>query len=301
MAGLILILAAIFFLIALIFCLPFRMIILHPFRSMFYIVKDLIFYIWHKDWRICKTGQLNCYFAHFGGGKTLSATQFIRKQYKRYNNKKIYDRDQNKYVMQRVLVVSNVEFVGFPFVKLESLAQIVSIASKNKELDRSEGYRTCIFVLIDEASSQLNSREFKSNITPDFLNTLVTTRHYNMSIIYTTQKFKLVDALLRSVTQKAILCKKSWRTVELLYYDADELEYASNPMLVKPLFRKSYWCSDKLFQTYDTLATVDKLRKSMDKGDYLTEQEILALRGSLQSDNDQITQRSRRWKRLVKP
>lgn len=301
MAGLTLILAAIFFLIALIFCLPFRMIVFHPFRSLFYFLKDSVLYFWRKDWRICKTGQLNCYFAHFGGGKTLSATQFIRKQYKRYNNKKIYDRDQNKYVMQRVLVVSNVEFVGFPFVKLESLAQIVSIASKNKELDRSEGYRTCIFVLIDEASSQLNSREFKSNITPDFLNTLVTTRHYNMSIIYTTQKFKLVDALLRSVTQKAILCKKSWRTVELLYYDADELEYASNPMLVKPLFRKSYWCSDKLFQTYDTLATVDKLRKSMDKGDYLTEQEILALRGSLQSDNDQITQRSRRWKRLVKP
>ena len=300
MAAVVYILAFIFFVIALVFCLPFRMIVLHPFRSLFYFLKDSVLYFLRKDWRICKTGQLNCYFAHFGGGKTLSATQFIRKQYKRYNNKKIYDRDQKKYVMQRVLVLSNVEFVGLPAVKLESLAQIVSIASKNKELDRSEGYRTCIIVFIDEASSQLNSREFKSNITPDFLNTLVTSRHYNMSIIYTTQKFKLVDALLRSVTQKAILCKKSWRTVELLYYDADELEYASNPMLVKPLFRKSYWCSDKLFQTYDTLATVDKLRKSMDKGDYLTEQEILALRGSLQSDNDLITQRSRRWKRLAK-
>lgn len=301
MAALIIIMAAIFFFIALIFCLPFRMFVLHPFRSIFYLVKDLILYLWHKDWRICKTGQLNCYFAHFGGGKTLSATQYIRKMYKRYNNRKIYDCNQKKYVMQRVMILSNVDFTGIPFVKLESLGQIVSVASKNKDLDKDQGLRTCIIVLIDEASSQLNSREFKSNITPDFLNTLVTSRHYNMSIIYTSQKFKLVDALLRSVTQKAILCRKSWRTVELLYYDADELEYASNPMLVKPLFRKSFWCSDKLFKTYDTLATVDKLRKSMDKGDYLSEQEILTLRGALQTDNDQITQRSRRWKKMAKP
>lgn len=300
MAAVVYIISILFFIIAFIFCLPFRMIVLHPFRSIFYAVKDFVLYICRKDWRICKTGILNCYFAHFGGGKTLSATQYIRKLYKRYNNKRIYDCNLKKYVLQRVLVVSNVDFTGIPFVKLESLAQIVSIATKNKELDRSEGYRTCIIIFIDEASSQLNSREFKSNITPDFLNTLVTSRHYNMSLIYTSQKFKLVDALLRSVTQKAILCRKSWRTVELLYYDADELEYASNPMLVKPLFRKCFWCSDKLFKTYDTLATVDKLRKSMDKGDYLTEQEILALRGSLQTDNDQITQRSRRWKRLAK-
>ena len=144
MAALVYILSFIFFVIALIFCLPFRMIVLHPFRSLFYFLKDSVFYFWRKDWRICKTGQLNCYFAHFGGGKTLSATQYIRNQYKRYNNKKIFDRDQKKYVIQRVLVVSNVEFVGLPFVKLESLAQIVSIASKNKDLNVSFETNRCL-------------------------------------------------------------------------------------------------------------------------------------------------------------
>ena len=39
---------------------------------------------------------------------------------------------------------------------------------------------------------------------------------------------------MRSVTQKCINCEKIWRFLIQNEYDADEVEYASNPTLIKP-------------------------------------------------------------------
>lgn len=278
-----------------------RLILLHPINTLKYSIVDLILYIHDRTYDKYYGGQLNCYDAHFGGGKTLSATHYVRFLYERYNNKRIYDRQRKKWVLQKMLILSNVDLVGIEyFEKLESLKQVVECAKRNKEIDEKNDTRTCVIVLLDEASSELNSRNFKTNIDANFLNTLITSRHFHMSLYYTSQKFKLVDALLRSVTQRVIWCDKRWRFMVQHFYDADEMEYATNPEMVKPFRRKGFFITNKDFNTYDTLATVERLDRDTKSGNMMTEAEILALRGDFYGDNDSISKPSKKLKRMRK-
>lgn len=278
------------------FCMfpTFRLVVLHPVGVIFYAVKDTVLYFFRKNFNRYDGGLLNCYFAHFGGGKTLSMTHFIIRLYKHYNNKKVWDRGRKKYVLQKVHIISNVHLNGVPYEELVSLSQVVCCAWKNKKIDEEHNTRTVVIVALDEASSQLNSRNFKSNIDPDFLNTLITSRHFHMSLFYTSQKFKLVDALLRSVTQRAIWCRKTWRFLIQYVYSADELELASDPRLIKPVLKTGWFVKDKDYNAYDTLATVDKLKRAVDVNDMMSEAEILTMRGQMNPDNDQVIRPSRK-------
>lgn len=283
------IIVLILFAVALYNSVCFRLAVLHPFKTVYYAITDLYLYFkWHSYDRY-DGGLLNCYFAHFGGGKTLSITEYVCYLFRKYNNKRVYDNKAKKWVLQKVHIISNVDLKGVPAEPLVSLSQIVCCAYRNKELDKQNGTRTVVLVLLDEASSQLNSREFKTNINSDFLNTLITSRHFHMSLFYTSQKFKLVDALLRSVTQRCISCHKVWRFMVQEYFDADEMEYAPNPTILQPYKRTGFFITNKHYNAYDTLATVDRLKKSVDKGEMMTDEEILALRGAINPDSDAIT------------
>lgn len=286
------------FLVLMFTFISFRVVVTHPVSALMYGVKDVYFYFRHRRYDYYNAGLLNCYFAHFGRGKTLSVVHYVAAVFRRYNNKLVWNSERKKFVRQKIHIISNVHLDGIPYEELASLSQIVCCAWRNKNIDAYNGTRTVVLVLLDEASSQLNSRNFKTNIDADFLNTLITSRHFHMSIMYTSQKFKLVDALLRSVTQTCVSCNKSWRIMVHNYYNADELENASDPSLVKPFARKGWFIRDSDFGLYDTFAMVDKLKKSVDEGDMMSDQEILALRGSLNPDNDNIVSRSRRHKRL---
>lgn len=300
MSDLMKLLAVVFFFVGLYASVSFRLMVLHPIKTVRYLVKDVFFYFKHKEYNRYDGGLLNCYFAHFGGGKTLSVTQYVILLFKKYNNKPVWNKATKKFDLQKVHIISNVSLTGVPFEPLESLSQIVCCAWRNKELDKKQGTRTVVLVLLDEASSQLNSRNFKTNIDADFLNTLITSRHFHMSLFYTSQKFKLVDALLRSVTQRCIWCNKCWRYMVQYYYDADEMEYATNPTLVKPFRRKGFFVTDKNYDAYDTLATVEHLKKAVDEGDMMTEEEILTMRGTINPDVDAVTPSRKLIRRLKK-
>lgn len=290
----------VFFMLVLlfIFCQTFRQIVLHPFKTLFYVVKDIILYVLRRRWRECPTGDLICYFAHFGGGKTLSATQHISYLYRKYNNKRVYDRSRKKMVIQKVEVLSNVQFKSIPCVPLNALNDITARATYNHDIDLANNTLTVTLILIDEASAVLNSRDYKINFDADTVNTLVTSRHYHLNLYYTTQKFKLTDALMRSVTQQCILCRKIWRIMIKTGYNADQLEIAGDALLVKPLYRKSFFITDKVYNAYDTLAVVDKLKKGAEMGQMLSAQEILALRGNAVLDVDSVSSPSRRLRRM---
>lgn len=283
-----------------IFSVVFRVLIFHPFKTIYYGIKDPINYLKKHEKDKYNGGLLNCYFAHFGGGKTLSAVHYISFLYKRYNNKKVWDESKKKLVTQKIHIISNVEFLKIPYEPLISLSQVVECAMKNKKIDAENDLRTCTVVLIDEASAQMNSRNFKTNIDPDFLNSLITCRHYNLSLYYTAQKFKLVDALLRQVTQQCIWCHKVWRVMVQHVYDADEIEYASNPTMVQPKCRKGFFITDKDFKSYDTHAVVDKLKHSVDTKDMRSEKEIIAMRGLLNPDNAAINHPSHKLRNRMK-
>lgn len=280
------------------FCVTFRVVVLHPIDTVKYAVKDTYYYFKHHKYDYYDAGLLNCYFAHFGRGKTLSVVHYVRTVYNRYNNKRVWDVGKRKFVLQKIHIISNVHLNDVPYEELVSLSQVVCCAWRNKKIDEENDTRTVVMVLLDEASSQLNSRNFKTNIDPDFLNTLITSRHFHMSLLYTSQKFHLVDALLRSVTQNGISCNKIWRIMVQEFYSADELEYASDKSLVKPIKRVGWFIKDSDYHAYDTLATVEKLKKSVDSNEMMTEEEILSLRGKLNPDNDAIVSGSRKLSRL---
>lgn len=284
----------IIFIVLVLFWVPFRVVVTHPVSTPIYAFYDLYHYFKHKKYNLYKAGKLDCYVAHFGGGKTLSIVSYVMALYHRYNNRLVFDDKMNCFVTQKIHILSNVDFLTVPFTPLVGLDQVVNFCMYNKELDKETKCRTCIIVVIDEASSQLNSRNFKSNIDPDFLNTLITSRHYHMSILYSSQKFKLTDKLLRDVTQRVIHCKKIWRILIQYEYDADDLEFASDPSLVRPRARFGYFLRNKNFRAYDTLATVSRLKKDVEDGNMLTSQEILALRDNTPSDSDRIDRPSRK-------
>lgn len=255
----------------LIIFVPFiRIIVFNPFRTLYYTIIDIFKYILYRRYNIPKTGEMICFSAHFGGGKTLTSVDKLTHIYKRFNGKKYYDNGSWKTVCINIL--SNVE-LSVPFINLTSLSQVTSLFDTLK--DNDSNYVLYNYIFIDEASVQLNSRNFKDNIDGLFLNSLLTCRHYHASLYYTSQKFKLTDALLRSVTQKVIQCRKIWRICLLNIYDADTVENHSDLKEIKPIKRTGYFVSNYKFKQYDTLACVDNLVRSSRNGDMLSSQDIL--------------------------
>ena len=278
----------IIFLFAYLISVCFRLTVQNPVAFIYYLFRDLYHYFRYHKWHICQTGHLICYTALFGKGKTLSVVHYITSMYYRYNNRKIFDFNRKKWVTQKVHVISNVD-LAIPYEKFVSLEQIVRVADKFKEIDEQNDTLTVTLVLGDEFSVQLNSRSFKSNINPLFLNTLLTCRHHHITLVFDAQRFNHVDALLRQVTSYVVECKKIWRFQIHSYYDAYQLENASDPTLIRPYKRTGFFIRDRDFAAYDTLACVGNLKKAVSTGDMMTESEILALQCNTPDNLEGVT------------
>lgn len=284
----------------LLFISPFlRVIFTNPHYTIFYLIRDFWEWLHFKKWRILNSGYIICFVGLFGKGKTLASVHYVVDTYKRYNNKKIYDINQKKWITQKVNILSNVD-LNIPYVKLTSLQQIVDIAKSQNDYDNENDIRTTTLVLGDEFSVQLNSREFKKNIDPLFLNTLLTCRHHHITIVYNAQRFNHVDALLRQVTSYVMDCNKKWRIMIHSKYDAWELENANSPTNLRPVSRSGWFIRDQDFDAYDTLACVDNLTKQVEDNKMLSEDEILNLQATSPADLDSVDKLSTKYLRRVK-
>lgn len=283
-------------------CFPaVRCVLFHPFLTIYYGSRDLFFYFRHRKWNEAHFGQILCYIANgstsFGCGKTLSASHYIVDLYKEHDGKKVWCSRRKKFVTQRIKVISNIDFLTIPYERLESLAQFVQWTDIVDDVDSVNDTLTVTYMVIDEASSQLNSRDFKSNFDAYFLSRLLTTRHARASIILTSQRSGMVDKLMRDCTHMYIGCNKIWRLQCLNYYDAYEIENAQSPSLVKPIQRRCWFVKDSAFANYDTYACVQSLRKSCERGDMLSEEEILALQMAQPVNMDAVERPTRKWVR----
>lgn len=277
-------------------CFPtIRCAVTHPFSVIINGAKDLYTYVVHKEYNVCGTGELVAYTGLFGKRKTLSAVHRVVSAYNAYDGKMVWCRRRKKMVQQRVKVISNVSLC-IPYEDFVSLEQVVLAAERNRDYDDEHDTLTVTLVLGDEFSVQMNSRNFKTNIDPLFLNTILTCRHYYISLYYTAQRFGHVDALLRQVTSYVIECDKLWRFQRLNAYDAWDLENATNTQLITPIQRSCWFVRNEDYEAYDTLACVGNLKKSMQEGDMMTEEEILALQQNTQDANmEAVAKPSRRW------
>lgn len=282
----------------------FRCAVLHPVIVPFNAVVDFSRYIRRKAWNTASYGQILCYIADsstsFGCGKTLSATDYLVDLYRRYDGQAVWCSERRKMVTQKIKIISNVDFLTIPYEKLVSLSQFVQWTDIAHEYDLEHDTLTVTYMLIDEASSQLNSRAFKSNFDPYFISRLLTSRHVHASIVLTSQRAGMVDKLMRDCTHLYIGCKKIWRFQCLSYYDAYEVENAQSPALVSPLRRVCWFVRDSAFANYDTYASVQTLRKSCESGDMLSEAEIVALQATPEGSMDNVSRPSRRWLRQRK-
>lgn len=295
------IIIALIVVIILLFAFPtLRCAVFHPFALVKNGVLDLIRYIRRKEYNLYGTGELVAYTGLFGKGKTLSVVHRVVSAYKQYDGKPVWCPRRKKIVTQRVKVISNVS-LSIPYEDFISLEQIVLAAENNREYDDVHDTLTVTLVLGDEFSVQMNSRNFKTNIDPLFLNTILTCRHYYISLYYTAQRFGHVDALLRQVTSCVIDCDKLWRFQRLNKYDAWDMENASSSQMVRPIARSCWFVRNRDYEAYDTLACVGNLKKSMKEGDMMSEEDILKLQQNSQQVNmDGVSHPSRRWMRRRK-
>ena len=125
-----------------IFSVFIRTIMIHPFKTVYYAVVDTVNYFRHRHFDMMETGKLICYTALFGGGKTLSCVHYVIGLYDRYNGKKIYDIGRKKWVTQKVHIISNVD-INRPYEHFDSLAQVVRVAEKFRQMDIENDTLTC--------------------------------------------------------------------------------------------------------------------------------------------------------------
>lgn len=293
----VLVIVAIF---VLVFCPTVRCAVFHLPQVVVLGVIDLWYYFKWKEYNLCPTGELVGYTGLFGKGKTLSAVHRVVSAYRQYDGKLVWCRRRHKFVTQRVQVISNVA-LSIPYEDFVKLEQVVLAAERKDAYDDEHDTLTVTLVLGDEFSVQMNSRNFKSNIDPLLLNTILTCRHHYISLYYTAQRFGHVDALLRQVTSYVVECDKLWRFQRYATYDAWDLENATNTELIAPQSRGCWFVLNSDYNAYNTLACVGNLVKSMKEGDMMSEAEILALQQNTQQANmDGVAKPSRKWQRRQK-
>lgn len=279
-----------------------RIFAFNIFSVIYYSVIDFADYFIKFKFNNIKYGGIIFYQGNFGHGKTLSAVHQVTKLYNRYNNKWIYDKELGK-VKQYIQIITNVHFNNIPYVRLDSLKQIVDIADKQNQYDIDNNIRTYTIVLIDESSCYLNSRSYKSNINPLFLNFLIQNRKANISHFYLiSQKFNLTDKLLRDVTEIVINCKKVWRFMIHYCYLPEDLECTSNLSDIKPVKRFGWFIRNKDYEAYSTKEMCNRLVTQFEDNpdDFISETDILALQSGFTENPDNVKHKSRKLKKRLK-
>lgn len=260
-------------------------------------IKDIFDYFVRYRFNNIRYGGLICFQGNFGHGKTLSAVHHVTRLYNRYNNTWIFDKKLGK-VKQYVQVLTNVQFNNIPYVKLESLKQIVDLAKNQHFYDQEHNIITKTIVLIDESSCYLNSRQFKNSIDPVFLNTLIQNRKANIThFYYCSQKFNLTDKLMRDVTEQVINCKKVWRIMIHYVYDPSDLEQTANLSNLKPLRRYGWYIKDCDYNNYSTTQLCNRLITACENNDFISETDILALQQGFAENVDNVRHKSFKLKR----
>ena len=235
---------------------------------------DFIMYFKHKQYNVCpEYGYIRLNSASgsqvFGCGKTLLLVMRAKAIYKKYNDLDVWDNESNSFVKQHIHIISNVELYGIPYIKFESVNQLIDI-DKFGFPDQD----ITIF-LLDESGAVFNSRNYKNNISSEFLTRLLQSRKHKVVLYMTSQRFQFTDKILREVCSTVSMCKKKWRIVKEMRFDAHELEYCVNESLLKPKAVIYHFIFNSDYESYNSYQLVEDMRKNYVPGEYLSTEEIL--------------------------
>lgn len=249
---------------------------------------DSYFFFKHKEYNRCKEFgmiRLNCAFGNqvFGCGKTLMLVIRAISIYKMYNDKWVYDKDSDLFVRQKIHIISNVELYGVPYIKFTGVNQLIDIEKYHF------GENDITLFLLDESGAIFNSRQFRDNISPEFLTRMLQSRKHKVALYMTSQRFQFTDKILREVCNEVTMCRKWWRIVKTSNYSAYDLENAVNPSLLRPKSVYYRFIFDKDYNSYNSLQLVEQLRKDYVPNMYLNTDEILATYGDVPQGLDHVS------------
>lgn len=226
----------------------------------------------------------------FGSGKTASMIHEVLEIYHRYDGLQVYCEDLQEFVTQRIHIISNVELFDVPYIKFENVNQFVDI-------DKYEfGPEDVTIYLLDESGAIFNSREFRDNISTEFLARLLQSRKNKVCLYMTSQRLQFTDKILREICSVVVECRKTWRFIRCREYSALDLEYAINPEIVRPLLTRYWFATDRDFANYNSYQIVEQLRKKYKPGDYLSTSEVLQTYGDNSSDLDVNTNIKKKYR-----
>ena len=217
----------------------------------FYSFKDLYNYFHLKKYNLFSdNGKIILYSGSgsqvFGSGKTLSMIRDVINIYRVYDNKVVWDDENKKFTTQNIHIISNVELTDVPYIKFNGVNQFVDLEKYNfGSMD------VTIFVL-DESGAIFNSREFRDNISSEFLTRLLQSRKNKCCMFMTSQRLQFTDKILRQICSTVVSCHKTWRVITNYDYSPLDLEYAVNPELVRPRSKKYWFATDNVFKQYNT-------------------------------------------------
>lgn len=292
----------IIFIVGLMFLLSptFRCLFLNLHLYIYNRFKDIYKYFRYLKFHEAKQLNMICFVADtkvsFGSGKTLMMCKFFYNYYKKYNNKKIYIKDENgKYIpkIQKIIAFSNLKIEGIDTISFDSLEMIEKWKDEKEKLEKENP--NCIFKLIilsDELGAILNSRSFKSNITNSNINAILQQRHLDVTLwVSSSQRFSFIDALYRNSVDKCVTCKLigfldfKKRLLMCQSFLAQEFENCGTEIKIKPLTRKCYFIVDDDYTRYDTKYMIEDLIHKQKIGDLITDEEYLK---NIQLDNQSI-------------
>lgn len=268
---------------------PFlRFVLFNPFLVIPNAVKDVYKWFKYKRYNNCKEyGKIRLNSAKssqvFGCGKTLTLVRQAIAVYHRYNNKPVWSEEEKKFVIQKIHIISNVKLFGVPYIQWDSEQQFIDIDKMGFAPQDVTIY------LLDEAGTIFNSRQFRDNISMEFLTRLLQSRKNKMCLYMTAQRFQFTDKILRESCSTVTTCKKIWRIIEVCDYDAFEVENVSNVNLLQPVSRVYWLAKDKDYHSYDSYQLIEKLKKMNNDKEFLTTNEILETYGDTITDINMST------------
>lgn len=257
------------------------------YRLVPYALHDIFYYFKHKNYNLCKEFgriRLNCASGSsvFGSGKTLDIVKRALTIKKRYDGLQVWDSEQKKFVIQHINIISNVELYGVEFIRFKDISQLIDIESYNF------GSMDVTIFILDESGAIFNSRDYKNNISPEFLTSLLQSRKNKICLYMTSQRFMFTDKILREVCATVNQCRMYWRIVRIQTFDAYQLENAYNDSLIRPLHTRYWLATDKDFASYNSFQLIENMRKNYEPNQYLGTAEILQ-KASIDSDINRVT------------
>lgn len=200
-------------------------------------------------------GCIDCYCSDnnkvFGNGKTLSAVMRVYSLYNKYQGKTFIGFDGKPHT-NNIIIYSNLDLKGVPFVPLTNLQQITYYIENRQSDDVA-------FFLIDECNSVMNSRNFKSNLNMDTIKSIVTCRHYNIYMCLVGQRFNYLDAFVRDMCDRVIMCRYSPFLRLLSHYTYNAYDVNMGVQDAKCVAFALQIVKKKYFTYYDTLGEVRSL------------------------------------------